>query len=323
MVAILLYSAFFDRQFTARRRCWLLDRLENGLSAILKQATITVVGLGSVGSFIAEQLTRSGVKHLILIDDDVVEPANLSRTIYERRHIGLKKTEAAARTLLEINPDLTLSLQHTKLENIEPTRLREIFSGSRLVVAATDDPRTQLNVNRFAGFVDKPSVYIGLYPQAHGGEIITSVPKVTPCFRCLVGRFRAGVPQNPEGSVDYGTGRLRGEVALAADIHHVSSAAVRMIVSLTAAMQGSSASIASYSVDALKKQLHMSVHAMEHDYWFFPSYFANVTGQYAFQSVWVTGTSEPDCPVCGNAHEPEDPFLAPMSDFDVAAFRSG
>jgi molybdopterin/thiamine biosynthesis adenylyltransferase len=298
-----------------------LDRLESNLSTALRQATITIVGLGSVGSFVAEQLTRSGIGHLNLIDHDAVEPANLSRTIYERRHIGLTKTDAAARTLLEINPGLSLSLYSQKLEEIEPHRLREIFTSSRLIVAATDNPRTQLNINRCSGFADKPSVYVGLYPRAHGGEIVTCVPKITPCFRCLVGRFRASSPQNPEGSIDYGTGRLRGEAALAADIHHVSCAATRMIVSLTAAMQGSPASLASHSIEALKKQLHMSIHSMESHYWFFPRHFANVTGQFAFQSVWVTGSSEPDCPVCGHTYEPDDPFVTSMRDFDATTLR--
>jgi hypothetical protein len=109
---------------------------------------------------------------------------------------------------------------------------------------------------------------------------------------------------------------------LATDIHHVTTAAMRMIISLVSAMQGANVSIASFSVEALKKQLHMSVHAMEHDYWFFPTHFREITGQFAFQSVWVTGTSESDCPVCGTMHEREDPFSRSMRDVDISAFRT-
>jgi hypothetical protein len=96
-----------------------------------------------------------------------------------------------------------------------------------------------------------------------------------------------------------------------------------MIISIMSAMQGANVSIAAFSVEALKKQLHMSVHAMEQEYWFFPAHFTGITGQYAFQSVWVTGTAEPGCPVCGDVHERQDPFAYPMKDIDISAFRNG
>lgn len=41
-----------------------------------------VVGLGSVGSQIAESLARMGVRHITLIDPDAIEPHNLDRLIY-------------------------------------------------------------------------------------------------------------------------------------------------------------------------------------------------------------------------------------------------
>ena len=39
---------------------------------VLGQARIAVVGLGGVGSYVAESLCRSGVGHLLLIDADKV-----------------------------------------------------------------------------------------------------------------------------------------------------------------------------------------------------------------------------------------------------------
>jgi tRNA A37 threonylcarbamoyladenosine dehydratase len=45
------------------------------------QAHVTVVGLGGVGSWVAEALVRSGVKHLTLIDMDHVNESNINRQL--------------------------------------------------------------------------------------------------------------------------------------------------------------------------------------------------------------------------------------------------
>lgn len=47
--------------------------------AILRGSTVAIVGLGGVGSLLAEYLGRLGVGHIVLIDPDRIEPSNLSR----------------------------------------------------------------------------------------------------------------------------------------------------------------------------------------------------------------------------------------------------
>ena len=62
--------------------------------------------MGGVGSVAAEMLTRCGVGSLLLYDYDKVELANMNRLFYRPEHAGLYKTEAASRTLADINPDV-------------------------------------------------------------------------------------------------------------------------------------------------------------------------------------------------------------------------
>ena len=47
----------------------------------LNDKTVLVVGVGGVGSFCVEALARTGVGHLILIDEDCVEPSNINRQL--------------------------------------------------------------------------------------------------------------------------------------------------------------------------------------------------------------------------------------------------
>jgi tRNA A37 threonylcarbamoyladenosine dehydratase len=74
--------------------------------ARLQKATVAVLGLGGVGSYIAEALCRSGIGSLILVDADVVESSNINRQLPALQStMGRLKTEVVAERLLQINPD--------------------------------------------------------------------------------------------------------------------------------------------------------------------------------------------------------------------------
>ncbi len=72
----------------------------------LRQARVTVFGLGGVGSFAVEALARAGVGHLRLVDHDVVGSSNLNRQLFALRStLGQPKAEVAATRVRDINPD--------------------------------------------------------------------------------------------------------------------------------------------------------------------------------------------------------------------------
>lgn len=80
--------------------------VENYASILSKR--LIIVGIGGVGSVVAEMLTRCGVGHLVLFDYDKVELANMNRMFYLPSQQGLSKVEAAVSTLTQINPDVKL-----------------------------------------------------------------------------------------------------------------------------------------------------------------------------------------------------------------------
>ena len=47
----------------------------------LKEACVTIVGIGGVGSYTAEALARAGIGKLTLIDGDRVEESNINRQL--------------------------------------------------------------------------------------------------------------------------------------------------------------------------------------------------------------------------------------------------
>ena len=72
----------------------------------LKKARVAVFGLGGVGSYVVEALTRCGVGTLDIIDDDVIALSNLNRLLYAtQENIGQPKTEVVKARIASICPD--------------------------------------------------------------------------------------------------------------------------------------------------------------------------------------------------------------------------
>ncbi len=65
-----------------------------------------VFGVGGVGSWCAEALVRTGLKHLTIVDSDRVAPSNINRQLMATVNtVGEVKVDALKRHLLEVNPE--------------------------------------------------------------------------------------------------------------------------------------------------------------------------------------------------------------------------
>ena len=87
----------------------------------LADSVVAVIGLGGVGAYAAEMLTRAGVERLILLDSDCVAESNKNRQLLALdSNMGRKKTEVIAARLRDINPslDITLIDEYLTQENV-------------------------------------------------------------------------------------------------------------------------------------------------------------------------------------------------------------
>ncbi len=70
-------------------------------------ARVCIIGIGGVGSWVAEALVRSGVGQLTLMDMDEICVSNINRQIHALSStVGQSKVEVMAKRLLDINPEL-------------------------------------------------------------------------------------------------------------------------------------------------------------------------------------------------------------------------
>lgn len=67
---------------------------------------IHIIGCGSVGSTLAENLARCGVTKMTLWDFDTVEAHNIVNQMFRQQDVGKPKVEALKDILMDINPEI-------------------------------------------------------------------------------------------------------------------------------------------------------------------------------------------------------------------------
>ena len=294
----------------------IVEEVQSGLTArtpistseTVQDSCVLVVGAGSVGSMVVEQLVRTGITSIVVVDPQVVEASNLSRSVYEARDIGQNKVDALARRMLGINPGVSIRPLVDRLEGIDPSTLLTLCGEADVVVAATDDPQTQLIANRFAYSAGTPAVYIGLFDGAEGGEVIFTLPNETACYLCAASNRAAVLSDNEAPRLDYSTGRLSSVRAVAADVHLVTCAGVKIALCLLDSGVGGNGFL-----DAPRANGQSYVFfALTPNFLFFPQVFQDTASQHAYQTVWARPVRASDCPVCGDDDKRQAPLAHPL-----------
>jgi tRNA A37 threonylcarbamoyladenosine dehydratase len=79
--------------------------LGNKLMDKIGGTRVIIFGIGGVGSWCAESLVRSGIKHITVVDSDRICLTNVNRQLMATMQtVGQVKVEALKKRLLEINP---------------------------------------------------------------------------------------------------------------------------------------------------------------------------------------------------------------------------
>lgn len=147
----------------------------------LKAAKVLIVGLGGLGTPLAQYLAAVGVGTLGLIDYDEVEESNLQRqVIHGTRDIGRPKVASAKDSIKQINPLVKTVVYNQKLT--EDNAL-DIISEYDIVADASDNYPTRYLVNDACVLLGKPDVFGAMYQFE--GQAAVYYGKEGPCYRCM------------------------------------------------------------------------------------------------------------------------------------------
>jgi len=171
----------------------------------LARKTVSIFGVGSLGSFCAEELVRCGVDSFRLVDFDRLEPHNVVRHACDLRDLGRYKTRAVADLIWAVNPLAAVECVEADIVST-PEAARKAVEGSSIALVCTDGNPSRFLVNELSLEFGVPAVYGGAYERAFGGHVLRVVPGQTPCFECVVGSVLASLgtlPEPQQGRVAY------------------------------------------------------------------------------------------------------------------------
>lgn len=111
----------------------------------LKNSRVCVFGVGGVGSYVVEALTRSGIGELDIVDNDKVAASNINRQIIALNStVGRDKVDVAKERILDINPDIKVNTH--KCFYLPEESARFDFKKYDYVVDAIDTVTAKLDI---------------------------------------------------------------------------------------------------------------------------------------------------------------------------------
>lgn len=158
-----------------------------GGQATLASLSVGIIGLGGIGSVVAEQLAHLGLRRLLLLDPDILEETNLNRVIgANRQDIGRPKVEIAAELTRRINPQIEVTAIRGNV--IVSDDARSVLS-SDFIFCCTDSHGSRAVINQIAYQYMIPTIDLGVRVQVRGGtvESVTGrIQMLAPGLPCLV-----------------------------------------------------------------------------------------------------------------------------------------
>jgi hypothetical protein len=156
----------------------------------LMQSRIAVIGLGGIGSILAEYLARLGVGHLVLVDDDRLETSNLSRVVGATAadaNLKMLKVEVAKRHALEAAPGIQVECI---VDDVAKASVAARLRTCDYVFLAADSMRARLVTNALVHQYLIPATQVGAKVRGDDSgkllDAMSAVRHLRPGMGCLL-----------------------------------------------------------------------------------------------------------------------------------------
>lgn len=147
---------------------------------LISNATVMIIGLGGIGSPVAQYLAAAGVGKLILVDDDKVDCSNLHRQIlYNETDVGSYKAEKARDFLIKVNHHVAIET-HTRTFDVDFGY--SSIAEADLIIDGTDNFKTRYLINDICALRNK--VFISCSILINIIQLVL-FDTHTLCYRCL------------------------------------------------------------------------------------------------------------------------------------------
>ena len=147
---------------------------------LLKSANILVVGAGTLGNEVCKNLALLGVGNVTVIDYDIIEEVNLSRSVLMRSEDkGKNKAEVAAKRMKELYSDMTVTALNLDVVYEYGSANYKDFD---VVLMTVDNLEARMYINRYCSMWNIPLIDGGLNGLICTTQVI--IPPKTACYEC-------------------------------------------------------------------------------------------------------------------------------------------
>lgn len=203
-------------------------------SAEMLEKYAIIVGCGSVGSHVALQLARAGVRKFILLDGDVLQLHNVCRHQLGFRDLGRYKTAALKDAILNINPLAEVICFNGYLQDAPMDMFALDTNG--ILVGTADNRGGNAFANDLAKHLDIPFVAVGCWARAAAGEVFywkphSDMPTYREAYKELISEDRPQEHQNYFGD-EAEQALLNFEPGTSIDIEFVTNIGIKVCLDL-------------------------------------------------------------------------------------------
>lgn len=147
----------------------------------LRSARVLVVGAGGLGSPVLLYLAGAGVRHLTVVDDDLVDATNLQRqVVHGVADVGRPKAESAAEAVALLAPDAEVTAVNDRLN---AGNVLDLVADHDVVVDGADNFPTRYLVGDACARLGVPHVWASVYQ--HDAQVSVWWAGEGPCYRCV------------------------------------------------------------------------------------------------------------------------------------------
>ena len=149
----------------------------------INDSTILIIGMGGLGSPTALYLAAAGVGHIVIADFDQVELSNLQRQIiHNTSDIGDDKVNSAKAKLLELNPNITVTVAN---EIMHSDNLASLIKDVDIVLDGTDNFESRFEINKACVECHKPLISAAVIRFEGQISVFKGYEVDQPCYQCL------------------------------------------------------------------------------------------------------------------------------------------
>ena len=158
------------------------SKIGNSCNVIGKTALL--VGAGSLGSYVAAELTKNGFNKIKIYDSNKLTEENTMRWVYGGSLNGVAKPSVLKFFLEQNHPEINIEAVN---KNLEITDLQKEVEQVDLIIFTVGSTDVQLQMNRLLKSMKSsvPVIYVWLEAGGQYSHILTVDYKESGCFECL------------------------------------------------------------------------------------------------------------------------------------------